>query len=148
MAMTRLIVVLSLALAAACGRSSVNISGNAMAPTLNDGERWPIARNVDRVERGDLVAFHYPRDQSKSFVKRVVALPGERVSIRQGEVTIDGRRLDEPYVAAENRSAESFEIVVPPDEFFVMGDNRRNSSDSRHWGTVAKGLVWGKVVRP
>jgi signal peptidase I len=119
-----------------------------MSPTLNNGERWPITRIVDRVERGDIVVFYYPRDQSKSFAKRVIGLPGERITIRLGEVSVDGRRLDETYVATANRSAEDFEVAVQTDEFFLMGDNRRNSSDSRHWGAVPKALIWAKVVLP
>lgn len=131
-----------------CVGPNARIEGSAMSPTLNDGERWPIVRIVDRLERGDIVVFYYPRDQSKSFVKRVIGLPGERITIRQGEVSVDGRRLDETYVATANRSAEAFEVVVPADEFFLMGDNRRNSSDSRHWGAVPKALIWAKVVLP
>jgi signal peptidase I len=131
---------------AGCRGSQANIRGQAMAPTLNDGERWPVDRTVETIERGDVVAFYYPRDQSKSFVKRVVGMPGERISIERGRVSVNGTPLDEPYVVSSNRSAETFEATVPDGEFFMMGDNRRNSSDSRHWGTVSRELVWGKVI--
>jgi signal peptidase I len=116
-----------------------------MSPTLNDGERWPV-RDVGSINRGDIVAFRYPRDQSKSFVKRVIGLPGERIAIRGGQVFVNGTPLDEPYVAASNRSADSLETTVEPESFFLMGDNRSNSSDSRHWGTVPRTLIWGQVV--
>jgi len=143
------VAILCAALAAAgCRAPNITIRGSAMSPTLNDGERWPIVPTVTRVERGDVIVFYYPRDQSKKFVKRVIGLPGERITIRRGEVSVDGKRLDETYVPATSRSAESLEVSVPTDAFFLMGDNRQNSSDSRHWGTVPKTLIWAKVVLP
>ena len=119
-----------------------------MAPTLKHGERAVATRGIDRLERGEIVAFRYPRDESKSFVKRIVGLPGEQIEMRDGWVFINGRQIDEPYVIAANRSPETWaQPTIPAGEYFVMGDNRRNSADSRHWGTVRRDLVWAKVAR-
>jgi signal peptidase I len=126
----------------------VENKGHAMEPTLQDGERLIVFRNINRLERGQIVAFRYPQDVSRSFVKRIVGLPGEEIAIRDGRVFIDGREIDEPYVGAENRSADTRQpLAIPDGEYFVLGDNRRNSSDSRHWGTVQRELVWARVAR-
>jgi signal peptidase I len=118
-----------------------------MAPTLNDGDRALATRDVGVLERGDIVGFRYPRDESKSFVQRIVATPGDRIEMRDGRVTLNGALLDETYVLSGNRSADSWgPVTVPPDHYFVMGDNRRNSSDSRSWGTVRRDAIWAKVL--
>jgi signal peptidase I len=134
-------------LAPACDRGHVNIAGHAMEPALKDGERAPIVRDVTDLERGDIVGFLYPQDESKSFVKRIVGLPGDRLEMREGRVVLNGVPFDEPYVADENRSKDSWgPIVVEPGKYFMMGDNRRNSSDSRTWGSVRRDAIWAKVV--
>ena len=133
---------------AGCQAAIVENMGHAMEPAIRDGERVVIARNIDRLERGQIVVFRYPQDESKNFVKRIVGLPGEAIAIRAGRVFIDGREIDEPYVGAANRSADTLgPLTIPPEEYFVLGDNRRNSSDSRHWGTVRRELVWAQVPR-
>lgn len=133
--------------AAACGIFRVDIRGSAMAPTLNDGDRALATRDVGVLERGDIVGFRYPRDESKSFVQRIVATPGDRIEMRDGRVTLNGALLDETYVLSGNRSADSWgPVTVPPDHYFVMGDDRRNSSDSRSWGTVRRDAIWAKVL--
>jgi len=82
----------------------------------------------------------------RSFVLRIIGLAGERIGMTDGQVEIDGRRLDEKYVAEANRLSDTWgPIVIPQDEYFVMGDNRRNSSDSRSWGTVRHHLIWAKI---
>jgi signal peptidase I len=119
-----------------------------MSPTLKNGERAVAARGVNRLERGEIVVFRYPHDESKSFIKRIVGLPGEQIEMRNGSVFINGRQIDEPYVVAANRSADTWaQRTIPAGEYFMMGDNRRNSADSRHWGTVRRDLVWAKVAR-
>ena len=132
---------------AACGRM-VN-AGNAMAPTLQDGERLAVTSIVEPLERGDIVVFRYPVDESKTFVKRIVGLPGDEIGVVDGRVTVNGRLLEEPYVLAANRSSDRLgPYKVPDGQYFVVGDNRRNSSDSRHWGPVRRDLIVAKVTAP
>lgn len=97
------------------------------------------------VQRLDIVAFRFPPDPSQTFVKRVIGLPGEVVEIRHGQVFIDGRKLEEPYLVRENhRLRDNFgPVQVPPDHYFVLGDNRDNSADSRYWGFVPRANVVG-----
>lgn len=138
---------LALLAAAGCNLLRVDIVGDAMAPTLKNGDHAVATRRVDRINRGDVVAFRYPRDESKSFVMRVVALPGEDIEMKDGSVIIGGRRLEETYVAAANRSSESWgPKAIPDEEYFMLGDNRRDSSDSRTWGTVKRSQIWARVV--
>ncbi len=113
-----------------------------------------------QVQRGDIVVFRYPADPRTDFVKRVVGLPGETVTIRDKQVYIDGRRLDEPYVVHLDpetyprraalpepiRSRDQFgPYQVPEGEYFVMGDNRDSSNDSRYWGSVPRSMIKGRA---
>ena len=133
----------------------VKVEGAAMSPTLNDGDRIFIWKRFSSLKRGDILVFHYPLDPSKSFIKRVVGLPGEAIDMDlDGRITINGRLIDEPYVPPDrNRLAralwrsmrEEFKHVSP-DSYFVMGDNRDASNDSRSWGTVPKSLIYGKFM--
>ena len=95
-------------------------------------------------QRGEVIVFHYPRDTTKDFVKRVIGLPGEKIWVENGDVFIDGRQLEEPYLTSRDTSS-SKEIILRENEYYVMGDNRRGSNDSRNWGPVAGELVLGKV---
>jgi signal peptidase I len=132
---------------AGCGMLRVDVVGEAMAPTLKNGEKVLATRTFDHLNRGDIVGFKYPGDETKSFVKRVVALPGERIQSVKGKVSINGQVLSEAYVVTENQSNDTWgPTTIPDGEFFMMGDNRRNSSDSRHWGTVRRGAIWAKVI--
>jgi len=128
----------------------VKVEGTSMAPLLTDQERIFINKFVYRfepIERGDVVVFWYPMDRSKSFIKRVVGLPGETVEIRQGRVYVDGKRLEEPYVPPRFADTSNYgPIRVPPGEFFVMGDHRASSNDSRVFGTVPNRYIYGKAV--
>jgi signal peptidase I len=129
---------------AACGY--VRVEGDAMAPALADGDNVTVTRAVEPLKRGDIIVFEHPRDPSRMFLKRIVALPGEEIEITDQGVTIDGRPLNEPYVLAANRSTSHWGPTrVQDGEYFVLGDNRRNSSDSRHWGTVRWELIRSKV---
>ena len=125
----------------------VKIEGTAMRPTLADGDRWLVTLNPGELQRGDIIVFRYPKDETKQYVKRIVGLPGETIEIRDGLVYINGVALPEGYVPAEtNKSRTSFpEKRIPEDNYFVIGDNRDNSSDSRYWGTVDKTLIEGKL---
>ena len=127
----------------------VRVEGTSMVPMLQDQDRLFINRlayHVGEIHRGDVVVFHYPRDITKSYIKRVIALPGDHIRIDQGRVFINERRLPEPYVPsrfADERSQP--DMTVPPGEYFVMGDHRSISSDSRDFGPVDRQLVYGKA---
>ncbi len=134
----------------------VVVEGTSMLPQLHDGERLLVNKLVyykfksvswGHIERGDVIVFWYPRDPEKSYVKRVIGLPGETVEVNQGKILIDGRELNEPYLEAEhNQSLPSFPPKKVDEHFyFVMGDNRDNSSDSRYWGLVPEKYVYGKA---
>lgn len=119
-----------------------------MIPALKDGDRIFIERNPGKLERGDIVVFYFPLDQRKSYIKRIVGLPNETVDIREGKVFINGKPLEEPYVDPKlNLSMPSLpEIKLPADAYFVIGDNRDNSADSRIWGPLQKKLIYGKYM--
>ena len=136
-----------LVVATGCGTLRVNIEGEAMAPTLKNGESALATRTVDPLKPGDVVAFRYPKDESKSFVKRIVGMPGDRIESNSGSILVNGQTLDEPYVADANRSPDSWgPVTIPDGQYFMMGDNRRNSSDSRTWGLVRRDAIWAKVL--
>ncbi len=128
----------------------VKVEGTSMAPLLSDQERIFINKFVYRIEpiqRGDVVVFWYPLDRSKSFIKRVIAMPGENVEIRHGMVSVNGRRLDEPYVPSQFADFSDYGPArVPPDHYFVMGDHRISSNDSRVFGPVASRYIYGRAV--
>lgn len=128
----------------------VKVEGGSMEPGLEDQERIFINKLVYRVEtidRGDIVVFRYPRDPRKSFIKRVIGVPGDRVSILSGHVFVNGQALAEPYVPDEFFDARSYsEIVVKPESYFVMGDHRSASNDSREFGPVPRANIYGKAV--
>src|SRR3979490_3054690 len=126
----------------------VKVEGTSMAPLLSDQERIFINKFVYRfepIQRGDVVVFWYPLDHSKSFIKRVVGLPGEAVEIRQGAVYVDGNIVPEPYVPPQYEDLSDFGPVrVPKDSYFVMGDHRISSNDSRVFGPVPARLFYGR----
>jgi signal peptidase I len=128
----------------------VKVEGTSMLPGLQDQERIFINKFVYRwepISRGDIVVFRYPRDTSKSFIKRVIAVGGDRIVIDKGRVYLNGRLLREPYVPREYVDMRSTnEIVVPDGEFFVMGDHRSMSDDSRDFGPVDDTYITGKAV--
>lgn len=99
----------------------------------------------DPPTRGEIIVFRYPRDTTKDFVKRVVGLPGDTVEVRSGIVYIDGEPLREPYLQRMDRSS-SRRITLGPKEYYVIGDNRRNSNDSRAWGVVPEENIVGRVL--
>ncbi|MCU0660435.1 MAG: signal peptidase I [Candidatus Pacebacteria bacterium] len=128
------------------------VSGTSMVPTFASGDYLIIDQISYRFEepaRGDVVVFKYPKDTKKYFIKRIIGLPGETVEINGSAVKIyndahpNGFILDEPYIA--NQSANFSKTVVSDDSYFVMGDNRPASSDSRFWGLVPKKLVVGRA---
>jgi signal peptidase I len=128
----------------------VKVEGTSMAPLLSDQERIFINKFVYRfepIQRGDVVVFWYPVDHSKSFIKRVIGLPGEKVEIRQGTVYVDGKILPEPYVPPQYEDLSDFgPVTVKNDSYFVMGDHRISSNDSRVFGSVSSQFIYGRAV--
>ena len=128
----------------------VKVEGTSMMPTLDDQERIFINKFVYRfesIDRGDTVVFWYPGDPTKSYIKRVIGIPGDRVEVDRGTVLINGRALIENYVPPEFRDSSSMTArLVPSDEYFVLGDHRSSSNDSRAWGMVPRRFIYGKAV--
>src|SRR3984957_15934773 len=124
--------------------------GTSIAPQISDQERIFINKFVCRFEpigRGDVVVFWYPLDRSKSFIKRVVGLPDDTVEMRRGSVYINGQRLPEPYVPSRFVDLTGYGPVrIPGNTYFVMGDDRISSNDSRVFGPVPSGFIYGKAV--
>jgi signal peptidase I len=125
------------------------IEGLAMAPTLNNQDRVIINRwayALSSPSRGDVVMLRYPLDPRKAFIKRIIAAGGDTLRIEDGRVYVNDRLLEDAYVAPDAHSHESLgSQVIPAHYYFVMGDRRNNSSDSRHWGLVQKDLIVGRV---
>ena len=128
----------------------VRVEGTSMLPMLEDQDRLfinKLAFRVGEIHRGDVVVFLYPRDQAKSYIKRVIALPGDQVRIDHGHVLVNGRILAESYVPARFADERSEpEMTIPTGEYFVMGDHRSISSDSRDFGPVERKLIYGKAA--
>lgn len=128
----------------------VKVEGTSMEPKLVDQERIFVNKFVyhfSSIERGDIVVFWYPKDPSKSFIKRVIGLPGEQVEVRNRVVWVNGKPLLEPYVSSEYLDDSSYSPdTVPPGYYFVLGDHRNSSNDSRNWGFVPEENVFGKAV--
>ena len=128
----------------------VRVEGTSMLPRLEDHDRLFINKfvyHITSIEHGDVVVFHYPRDPEKSYIKRVIALPGDRLRIDHGQVFVNDKALDENYVPEMYRDMRSYaETTIPDDCYFVMGDHRSISSDSREFGVVERDLIYGKAV--
>lgn len=128
----------------------VKVEGTSMMPSLVDQERIFINKFVYRlggIERYDMVVFWFPGDPTKSYIKRVIGLPGDSVEVNDGRVIVNGKTLSESYVPEEYRDHSSYPpFTIGPDEFFVLGDHRSSSNDSRSWGTVPRRYIYGKAV--
>ena len=130
----------------------VKVEGTSMMPGLTDQDRifvnkYEYKLSPNNIHRGDLIVFHYPKDPRESYIKRVVGLPGDSIEIRSGDVYVNSGKLIEPYVLPEYRDRDSLQLqVVPPDDYFVLGDHRNSSSDSRSWGFVDRPKIYGKAV--
>lgn len=123
------------------------VEGQSMEPNFHTGQYLivdKISYRLRPIERGDVIVFVPPKDASRDFIKRVIALPGERVEIRQGHVLINGKLLQEPYINVSWNYTMAA-MVVGDNEYFVLGDNRNNSSDSRMWGLLPKKNIVGKA---
>lgn len=130
----------------------VKVEGTSMMPTLVDQERIFINKYIYKfglgeIRHGDMVVFWSPPDPSKSYIKRVIGIPGDKIRIDRGTVYVNDLYLDESYVPEEYRDMQSMtSVIVPENEFFVLGDHRSSSNDSRSWGTVPRSLIYGKAV--
>jgi len=126
------------------------VQGTSMLPMLEDGERIIVNKFIYRfhsIERGDVVVFWYPRDPSVSFIKRVVGLPGDVVEVRAGTVYVNSRPLAEGYVDPKFRDDDSYSPVdVRRGYYYVLGDHRNSSNDSRSWGEVPEKYIYGRAV--
>lgn len=135
------------------------VSGNSMVPNFHDGDylitnklasnKLPI--KFGQIKRGEVIILNNPRNTDQVFIKRVIGLPGDKISISGGKVFINNEPLSEPYLppntitAGGSFLAEGEEIVIPDGQYFVMGDNRSGSSDSREWGTLKSDLIIGQA---
>ena len=130
----------------------VKVEGTSMMPTLTDQERIFINKftyhfGLGSITRGDMVVFWFPLDTTKSYIKRVIGVPGDVVKIEAGQVFVNQQPLQESYIPEDYRDRISWEEHrVPDDEYFVLGDHRSSSSDSRTWGFVKRGAIYGKAV--
>lgn len=131
------------------------VSGSSMDPTFNNGNYLivdQISYRFEKPRRGEVIVFKYPNDPSKFFIKRIIGLPGEKVEIRNGEVYIksssqgDSFKLSESYIESGRQKYDNWDTVLGPDEYFVMGDNRIASSDSRVWGALKEKFIVGRAL--
>lgn len=128
-----------------------NIPSGSMENQINVGDRvigFRLSYLFSEPERGDVIIFKYPDDESQTFIKRIIGLPGDIVEIKGGEVFVGGVALDEPYIKEPMRPNETFKFIVPADCYFVMGDNRNSSKDSRYWENtyVSKNQILAKAI--
>jgi len=134
------------------------IPSGSMIPTLQIGDHILVSKFIyhfTKPERGDLIVFKYPKDPSRDFIKRVVGLPGETLEVRHRKVYINGKLLKEDYPIFSDKEAgqygevpirDNFSVItIPPNKYFMMGDNRDNSLDSRFWGTLDEKMIEGRA---
>lgn len=131
------------------------VKGASMEPNFEDGDYLLIDEVTYRVgepDRGDVVVFRYPEDRTQFFIKRVIALPGETIEIKNNRVMIyneenkDGLILDETYLERGQATLGNYKITLGADEYYVLGDNRLHSSDSRRWGPIQKSDIIGRAL--
>jgi signal peptidase I len=123
------------------------VDGASMEPTLETGERVIVNRLSYRFgnpQIGDIIVFHFPRDPSEEYIKRIIGLPGDSVQVKNGSVYVNGQLLNEGYIDVKTNYTGTWQ--VPEGQLFVLGDNRNNSSDSHDWGTVPMDYVVGKAI--
>lgn len=132
----------------------LEVSGDSMAPTLHNKEQIVVEKvsmNFSELKHGDIVVFNSPENENMLVIKRLIGLPGDTVTIREGHVYLNNTQLDEPYLDSEittkGKEIEEAQLVkVPSDAYFVLGDNRDNSMDSRDFGLVKMDKLVGKAV--
>jgi signal peptidase I len=124
------------------------VVGQSMDQTLEQDQRLIVSKLSYRLhepQRGDIIVFHDPQEPSRNLIKRIIGLPGEILEIRSGQVFINGQPIDEPYLGSTSTRSEP-QIAIPDGYYFVMGDNRNNSSDSRSWGVLDTNRIVGKAA--
>ena len=124
------------------------VSGSSMLPTLRDGEYvfvYRLAYWRHPPQRGDIIVFRYPLNPKRTLIKRVIGLPGETVSVHNGQVYINGTPLPEDYILSSPQYTAA-PVTVGPNEVYVLGDNRNNSNDSHAWGLLRQDMIVGKAV--
>ena len=125
----------------------IRVDGQSMEPTLSTGQLVVVNKLAYRLGEpaiGDIVVFYFPRDPDQEYIKRLIGLPGDQITIENGTVFVNGEALDEPYLAIHPSYTGNW--TVPSDQVFVLGDNRNNSSDSHRWGTVPLDYIIGKAL--
>lgn len=128
------------------------VEGSSMEPNFHNNQYIIIDKVSYRfrdIQRGEVVVLHPPVDLSQNYIKRIIGLPGETVTVQEGEVFINGTKLEEPYLGSEQHKTNQFNttspVVLGPNDYFVMGDNRGHSSDSRDWGKLDKTAIEGRT---
>lgn len=139
-----LVVIFALITTGCSGFKTFKLPTSAMSPTLVKGD-WLISTPSSEYKRGDIIVFKYPKDQQVWYIFRIAGLPGETVELKNNQLFVNGSLVKESYVSPENNVKKIKEGIyrVPENNYFVLGDNRDNSSDSRYWGTVPKELIYG-----
>lgn len=125
----------------------IRVDGFSMEPSLHTGEFIlvnKLAYRLDSPQRGDIIVFNFPGDPGQEYIKRVIGLPGDQVVVANRKVTVNGQTLDEPYILQPPKYRGAWE--VPAGQYFVLGDNRNNSSDSHNWGGVPEQNIIGKAL--
>ena len=123
------------------------VLGLSMTPTLENGQFlvvYKLGYRLHEPQRGDIIVFSDPQGSDRKLVKRVIGLPGDIVEIQEGQVLVNQQRLDEPYINNPGQYAMPA-TTIPPDHYFVLGDNRNNSSDSHYWGALSRDKIVGKA---
>ena len=128
----------------------VKVEGTSMMPWLEDQERVFVNKFIydfGSIQRGDVVVFQFPLEPQKYYIKRVVGLPGDQIAFMNGRLILNGELTTEPYLRPEYGDVSSYEAIeIPTDHFYVLGDRRSTSSDSRNWGTVDRSFIIGQAV--
>ncbi|GAW92830.1 signal peptidase I [Calderihabitans maritimus] len=125
------------------------IPSSSMEPTLRPGDRILVNKFIyhfQKPRRGDVIVFRFPLDPQRDFIKRIIAFGGETLEVKNNQVFIDGRKLEEPYLPPDIRFGNYGPVTIPEGYYFVMGDNRSHSQDSRFWGPLNRKYIIGKAV--
>lgn len=129
------------------------VDGSSMEPNFHNGQYLlvdKISYRLTTPKRGDVIVFHPPKAPTLNYIKRIIALPGDTIDIQDGKITVNGAEIDEPYIPAEktlvrNSAAANLKQTLGPTEYFVLGDNRDHSSDSREWGAMPRENIIGRA---